>query len=68
MLRRRRGELERAAGPDPLVWASDCPFVGHEGKFAYRDTIDWLIDALPDAAAREKIFGGTARKLYFNGE
>ena len=39
-----------------------------EEKSAYRDTIDWLIDAVPDAAAREKIFGETARKLYFNGE
>ena len=49
------------------MWASDCPFVGHEGKFAYQATIDWLIDAIPDATARAKIFGATARELYFNG-
>jgi hypothetical protein len=36
-------------------------------KFPYRATIDWLIEAIPDAAARAKIFGATARKLYFNG-
>jgi predicted TIM-barrel fold metal-dependent hydrolase len=60
-------ELLRVAGPDRLVWASDCPFVGHEGKFAYQATIDWLIDAIPDATARAKIFGATARELYFNG-
>jgi predicted TIM-barrel fold metal-dependent hydrolase len=60
-------ELVRAAGPDRLVWASDCPFVGHEGQFSYQATIDWLVDVLPDSAARETIFGETTRKLYFNG-
>jgi predicted TIM-barrel fold metal-dependent hydrolase len=61
-------ELLRVAGADRLVWASDCPFVGHEKQFAYKATMDWLIDAIPDAAARAKIFGETARALYFNGE
>jgi len=61
-------ELLRVAGPDRLVWASDCPFVGHEGEFPYRATIDWLVDAIPDTAARAKIFGTTARELYFNGK
>ena len=61
-------ELLRVAGPDRLVWASDCPFVGHEGQFTYQATIDWLTDAIPDAAARAKIFGATARELYFNGK
>ena len=50
------------------MWVSDCPFVGHEGQFPYRATIDWLVDAIPDVAARAKIFGATARELYFNGE
>src|SRR5262249_32549700 len=58
-------ELLRSPGPDRLVWASDCPFVGHENEFAYKATIDWLIDAIPDAAARAKIFGQTALRLYF---
>jgi hypothetical protein len=31
-------------------------------------TIDWPVEAIPDAAAREKIFGATARDLYFNGK
>ena len=61
-------ELLRVAGPDRLVWASDCPFVGHEGQFTYQSTIDWLIDAIPDTAARAKIFGATARELYFDGK
>jgi predicted TIM-barrel fold metal-dependent hydrolase len=61
-------ELLRVAGPDRLVWASDCPFVGHEGQFPYRAMIDWLVDAIPDATARAKIFGATARALYFDGD
>jgi predicted TIM-barrel fold metal-dependent hydrolase len=61
-------ELMRVAGPERLVWASDCPFVGHEGKFPYRATIDWLIEAIPDAAARARIFGETPRELYFHGK
>ena len=58
----------RTAGADRLVWASDCPFVGHEGQFPYKATIDWLEDAVTDAEARRKIFGETALKLYFNGQ
>src|SRR4029079_12544957 len=61
-------ELVRVAGADRLVWASDCPFVGHEGQFPYQATIDWLNACVPDASARAKIFGETARKLYFNGQ
>jgi len=61
-------ELVRVAGPDRLVWASDCPFVGHENQFPYKATMDWLVEAIPDAAARAKIFGATARDLYFDGE
>jgi hypothetical protein len=30
--------------------------------------MDWLVEAIPDAGARAKIFGATARELYFNGE
>jgi predicted TIM-barrel fold metal-dependent hydrolase len=57
--------LLRHAGPDRLMWASDCPFVGHEGEFTYQSTIDWLTDCIPDAGARAKIFGETALKFYF---
>ena len=53
-------ELVRVAGPDRLVWASDCPFVGHEGQFPYRATIDWLVDAIPDATARAPLPGEAA--------
>jgi hypothetical protein len=30
--------------------------------------MDWLVDAIPDAAARARIFGETARGLYFDGK
>jgi predicted TIM-barrel fold metal-dependent hydrolase len=58
-------ELVRVAGPERLVWASDCPFVGHEQQFSYQSTIDWLAECIPDPVARDKVFGETARKLYF---
>jgi len=61
-------ELLRLAGPERLVWASECPFVGHEGQFPYQATIDWLVETIPDATARAKILGATARELYFGGE
>ena len=60
-----RASLLRVAGPDRLVWASDCPFVGHEGQFPYQATIDWLDECVPDAAARAKIFGETALQALF---
>jgi predicted TIM-barrel fold metal-dependent hydrolase len=53
------------ADHDKLMWASDCPFVGHENHFSYRSTIDWLMDCIPDRALRDKVFGKNALKLYF---
>ncbi len=58
--------LLREAGPERLVWASDCPFAGHEGQFSYRSTIDWLIEAIPDAEPRRRIFAETPVGLYFS--
>lgn len=55
------------AGPERLVWASDCPFVGHENQFPYKATMDWLTECVPDAAVRSKIMGETPLKLYFGG-
>lgn len=59
-------ELLRQVGHDRLVWASDCPFVGEEGKVTYQQTIDWLRDALPDPLGRRKVFGENALELYFS--
>ena len=38
-------ELLKQVGPDRLMWASDCPFAGFEGKVTYQETID-AYDAL----------------------
>lgn len=52
-------------GPERLFWASDCPFVGHEGQFPYAATIEWLSEQLADDAARRAIFGENALRFYF---
>jgi len=55
--------LLRNAGPERLVWGSDCPFVGHEAAMSFQDTLDELAEWVPDGAARRKI-SDTALKLY----
>lgn len=52
-------------GPDRLFWASDCPFVGHEGELDYADTLHWLDALVDDEEARAKIFGLNAKAFYF---
>ncbi len=58
-------ELVKQAGPERLVWASDCPFVGEEAHVRYQQTIDWLAGVVPDAAVRRKITCDTPLRLYF---
>jgi predicted TIM-barrel fold metal-dependent hydrolase len=58
-------EIIRQAGPDRLVWGSDCPFVGQEGT-PYQSSIDWLLHAVDDEDARRKIMGQNALELYFS--
>jgi predicted TIM-barrel fold metal-dependent hydrolase len=60
-----RALLERV-GPERLLWASDCPFVGHEKEVAYRDTIDDVLAWLPEGAARDKVLYANAMALYFS--
>ncbi len=52
------------AGPERLVWGSDCPFVGHEATISFRETLDELVDWAPDARTRRTL-SDTALKLYF---
>jgi predicted TIM-barrel fold metal-dependent hydrolase len=59
-------ELLRRCGPERLLWASDCPFVGHEKEVAYRDTIDDVLAWLPEGPARDQVFYGNALALYFS--
>jgi predicted TIM-barrel fold metal-dependent hydrolase len=57
-------EILRLHGPDRLLWASDCPFVGNEKAAKYQETIDAVLEWVP-AAARDKVFSGNALALYF---
>lgn len=58
-------QLVSRAGPERLVWASDCPFVGQEDT-TYESTITWFLDAVPDPEARRRILGANALELYFS--
>jgi predicted TIM-barrel fold metal-dependent hydrolase len=55
--------LMEAGGPERLLWASDWPFVGHEGKVTYRQMVESFEQVVPDPVVREKI-GRTAAGLY----
>jgi predicted TIM-barrel fold metal-dependent hydrolase len=55
--------LLREAGTERLLFGSDWPFVGHEEKISFRDTVEWFGGFIPDPAARESI-GRTAARLY----
>lgn len=61
------GELARRylaeAGTERLLWGSDCPWTAHEGKFGFRDTIDWFEQWFPNQAVREAI-GRSGLRLY----
>lgn len=59
-------ELIRSAGPERLVWGSDCPFCGYEGKVSYQDTIDDFLAWVPDQRMRHVIGCETPLKLYFS--
>lgn len=54
-----------ACGPDRLFWASDCPFVGHEGELDYADTLTWLASLVDDDDSARKMFGENALGFYF---
>jgi predicted TIM-barrel fold metal-dependent hydrolase len=58
-------ELLRLVGPDKLMWASDCPFVGAENQVQYSQTIDWLKQVVPDEQTQRKIYGENALQFYF---
>jgi predicted TIM-barrel fold metal-dependent hydrolase len=57
-------ELIRVAGPERLVWGSDCPFAGYEGKVSYHDTVDDFLAWVPPEL-RHIIGCETPLKLYF---
>jgi predicted TIM-barrel fold metal-dependent hydrolase len=57
--------LLRTMGPDRLLWASDCPFVGHEKDVTYQGTIDDVLAWVPENA-RAKVFAENAEQLFFS--
>jgi len=57
-------ELLRRMGPDRLLWGSDCPFVGYEGRITYAYALERFRAWVPDSATRAAI-SRTALKLYF---
>lgn len=57
--------LLQHAGPERLVWGSDCPFVGHEAAMSYQDALDAYAEWVPDPAIRRRM-STTALQLYFS--
>jgi len=62
--RRYVDALLDAGGPQQLVWASDWPFVSHEDDVTYRDCVQWLVDWVPNEAARRIILADTPASLF----
>lgn len=58
------GRLLSEAGPERLVWGSDCPFVGHE-NVSFADTLGWFEEWVPSREARRRMTD-TALRLYFS--
>ena len=58
-------QLLKHAGPERLLWGSDWPFAAFEDKVTYADTVAAFKAWVPDAAARARIGGETAFKLFF---
>ena len=62
--RRYVDALLDASGPQQLVWASDWPFVSYENEVAYRDCVNWLVEWVPNEAARQVILAETPARLF----
>ncbi len=58
-------ELVARVGPQRLLWGSDCPFVGYEGRITYAHALDRLRAWVPDPATRAEM-SRTALRLYFS--
>ena len=57
--------LLAAAGPERLMWGSDWPFAGFEGKVSYADTLRDFEELVPDPGARRLIGRETPEAFYF---
>lgn len=57
-------ELLKSAGTDRLLWGSDSPFVGYEGRMTYDRAIAQLDRWAPDPATKRAL-SDTALRFYF---
>lgn len=57
-------ELFARIGTDRLLWGSDAPFVGYEGRMTYQRALDQLQRWAPDPATRRAL-SDTALRFYF---
>lgn len=57
-------ELLRNAGAERLLWGSDSPFVGYEGRMSYDRALAQLRSWAPDPATRRAL-SDTALRFYF---
>jgi predicted TIM-barrel fold metal-dependent hydrolase len=57
-------ELLAKAGPERLLWGSDAPFVGYEGRMTYDRALAHLDRWAPDPAVRRAL-SDTALRFYF---
>ncbi len=55
--------LLEVAGPDRLVWGSDCPFTDFAGKVTYQSVLDAYTTWVPNPTDRARI-NQTSRALY----
>jgi predicted TIM-barrel fold metal-dependent hydrolase len=58
-------KLLQVAGPERLLWGSDCPFVGHESSLGFADALHSFQQWVPSHEARRRI-SATALKFYFS--
>jgi predicted TIM-barrel fold metal-dependent hydrolase len=59
-------DLLARVGTGRLLWGSDAPFVGYEGRMSYARVLESLARWVPDPAQRAEL-DATAMALYFAG-
>jgi predicted TIM-barrel fold metal-dependent hydrolase len=57
----------REAGPERLLWGSDWPWVGHEGRHSMAAMIAALHEWIPEAAIRARIDANALSMYRFEG-
>ena len=62
--RRYVDALLEAGGPGQLVWATDWPFVGFEGKISYPECVAAIESWIPDASTRRIVMAETPARLF----